>query len=232
MYGHLSQAPAFDRSAKNGFRCVRYLDKAKIPTRAFGLVDWPTRDYKHEHPVSDAIFYVYADQFSYDKMELNPAVEKRDEGSPDWVREKVTFDAAYGRERVVALLFLPRRSVGPFQTVIVFPGIYAFWEPTSEKIGAKSGFDFILKSGRAVVYPIYYGTYERNKIGLTFYEAWPKKRYQNAYTELLIKWVKDFGRTIDYLATRKDIDTSKLAYLGFSGRALEGKRSHPGRICR
>ena len=67
MYGHLSQAPAFDRSEKNGFRCVRYLDKAKIPQRAFARVDWPTRDYRHEHPVSDAIFQVYADQFSYDK---------------------------------------------------------------------------------------------------------------------------------------------------------------------
>jgi hypothetical protein len=83
------------------------LDKAKIPHRAFGLVDWPTRDYRHEHPVSDAIFHVYAGQFAYDKTELNPAVESRDEGSPDWVREKVTFDAAYARERVIALLFLP-----------------------------------------------------------------------------------------------------------------------------
>ena len=216
MYGHLSQAPAFDRSAKNGFRCVRYVDEAKIPHRAFGLVDWPTRDYKHEHPVSDAIFHVYADQFAYDKTDLNPAVEKSDEGSPDCVREKVTFDAAYARERVIALLFLPRKSVGPFQTVIVFPGIYAFWETTSDEIDAESEFDYILKSGRAVVYPIYYGTYERNKIDLNFSKAWPKKKYQNAYTELLIKWVKDFGRTIDYLATRKDIDTSRLAYLGIS----------------
>ncbi len=216
MYGHLSQAPAFDRSEKNGFRCVCYLDKARIPQRAFARVDWPTRDYRHEHPVPDAIFHVYADQFSYDKMDLNSAVEGRNESSPDWIREKVTFDAAYGRERVIAFLYLPRRSAGPFQTVIFFPGMNAPHLPSSEKLVGETLFDFILKSGRAVVYPVYYGTYERNTIGVKFDQVWPKKKYQNAYTELVVKWVKDFGRTIDYLSTRKDIDTSKLAYYGFS----------------
>jgi dienelactone hydrolase len=32
----------------------------------------------------------------------------------------------------------------------------------------------------------------------------------------LIKWVKDFSRTIDYLETRTDIDTSKLGFYGHS----------------
>ena len=31
--------------------------------------------------------------------------------------------------------------------------------------------------------------------------------------------VKDLGRTLDYLATRPDIDSSKLAYLGLSAGA-------------
>ena len=32
----------------------------------------------------------------------------------------------------------------------------------------------------------------------------------------MIKWVKDFSRTIDYLETRNDIDTSKLGFYGHS----------------
>jgi len=216
MYGFLSQAPAFDRSPKNGFRCVRYLDREEIPERTFRSVDWTTRDYTTTKPVSDAIFRLYAGQFSYDKLDLNPIVEKKDEGSPDVIREKVTFDAAYAKERVIAILYLPRKVAAPYQTVIFFPGSNALWEPTSEKIAHEHLFDFIVKSGRAVVYPIYYGTYERNKIGVDFDKHWPSKKHTNAYTELLIKWVNDFGRTIDYLATRNDIDTSKIAFYGFS----------------
>jgi hypothetical protein len=153
MYSFLSQAPAFDRSPKNGIRCALYTEKAKIPERAFGEVDWPTRDYTKEKPVSDPIFQVYKDRFSYDKTDLNPVIEKRDESSPDWIREKVTFDAAYGKERVIALLFLPRKAVSLWQTVIFFPGTYSLWRPTSDNITDVSEFDFIVKSGRAVVYP-------------------------------------------------------------------------------
>ncbi len=222
MYEFLSQAPAFDRSPKNGFRCVRYLAREKIPDRVFGPVDWTTRDYAKSKPVSDAIFQLYTDQFSYDRLELNPVVEKRDESLPDMIREKVTFDAAYAKERVIALLFLPRKAATPYQTIIFFPGSYALWVPTSDKLTDERLIDFIVKSGRAVVYPVYYGTYERNEIGVNFDMHWPSKKYQNAYTELLIKYVKDFGRTIDYLSTRKDIDTSKLAFYGFSWGARLG----------
>ena len=94
--------------------------------------------------------------------------------------------------------------------------------PTSDKLTDEQLIDFVVKSGRAVVYPVYYGTYERNEIGVNFDMHWPSKKYQNAYTELLIKYVKDFGRTIDYLSTRKDIDTSKLAFYGFSWGARLG----------
>ena len=36
------------------------------------------------------------------------------------------------------------------------------------------------------------------------------------YTEWLIRWTKDFSRSIDYLETRKDIDTTKLGFYGQS----------------
>jgi cephalosporin-C deacetylase-like acetyl esterase len=43
------------------------------------------------------------------------------------------------------------------------------------------------------------------------------------YTDWLIKWVKDFSRSIDYLETRPDINSAKLGYYGASwGGALGG----------
>ncbi len=38
---------------------------------------------------------------------------------------------------------------------------------------------------------------------------------QKQYTEFLVQIVKDLRRSIDYLETRKDIDSSILTYLGF-----------------
>lgn len=143
-------------------------------------------------------------------------IEKRDSTSPNWIREKVTFDAAYGKERMVALLFLPRKAVAPWQTVVFFPGTYSLWRSASNSISDLPEFEFIVKSGRALVYPVYYGTYERNAIGMNFEMHWPSMKYRNAYTELLIRWTRDFSRTIDYIETRTEFDTSKLAFYGFS----------------
>jgi dienelactone hydrolase len=67
---------------------------------------------------------------------------------------------------------------------------------------------FILKSGRAVLYPVYRGTFERQAI-----RAGADTRQD---TEYLIQVIKDFKRCIDYLETRSDVDSKKLAYLGFS----------------
>ena len=42
--------------------------------------------------------------------------------------------------------------------------------------------------------------------------------------EIELQWSKDFGRSIDYLETRPEIDIGKLVYLGFSFGAWLGPR--------
>lgn len=223
MYGNTSQAPAFDRSPKNGFRCVRYLVRTVIPSSEFGRQDdSASRDFRNDAPVSDAIFGVYRDQFSYRPKELNARVDQKDDNSSDWIREKVSFDAVYGNERVSVLVFLPKYGIPPFQTVIFFPGSTAITSAKSDSPEGMFAIDFIVKSGRAVVYPIYFGTYERNQIGVTLAMHTPTKEYSDAYTELLIKWGRDFKRSIDYLESRADIDQTRLAFLGWSWGAKLG----------
>ena len=218
MYTNWSQAPAFDRSPKNGVRCVRYMEGDTILDGPFGgRIEWRMRDFTKEKPVSDATFNLYRDQFSYDKADLNARIEERDSTAGDWIKEKITFDAVYGGDRMIAYVFLPKRSRPPYQTVIYFPGSSPeIWTSKSEGLLQLFAFDFIVKSGRAVVYPIYYGTYERNTTGVDGAMHMPFKEYTNRYTELCVKWVKDFKRTIDYLETRPDIDTAKIAYYGWS----------------
>jgi len=59
-----------------------------------------TRDFYKEKSVTDEVFNIYRRQFAYDKGELDPVVESTDESSEYWKKEKISFNAAYGNERV------------------------------------------------------------------------------------------------------------------------------------
>jgi formylglycine-generating enzyme required for sulfatase activity len=207
-----SHLPAFNRSAKNGFRCVYYLDKERIPKEAFLPIETEQEvDYRLEEPVSKIEFQIYSRQFLYDKKELNSKLENRVETPTDWILEKVSFDAAYEKDRMIAYLFLPKESVPPFQTIIYFPGIGAL-SSTSIIERDFQNLNYIIKNGRAVMYPIYIGTYERKDNS-----CYPVPAGQShQFSECTVKSIKDFSRSIDYLETREEIDTARLAFLGDS----------------
>ena len=224
MFDALSQAPAMDRSPRNGFRCVLYPERGKIPQTAFQMTRLSeVPDFYKEKPVADSIFQVYREQFSYDKTDLNARVEAKRESS-EWTQERITFDAAYGGERMIANLFLPRNAAPPFQTVIYGPCDPCVFERSSQDLENYFEFatylSFIVKSGRAVLYPVYKGTFERGNDTLSAVYAGGANSHQ--YAELFIEQVKDYRRSIDYLETRQDIDSKKLAYEGMSQGAEVG----------
>jgi serine/threonine protein kinase/cephalosporin-C deacetylase-like acetyl esterase len=209
----------FDRSATNGFRCAKYA--GPLPELLTGPVQLVYRDRRKDKPASDAIFQVYRNLHSYDRTELKPAIESVDDRSQYWRKEKVSFLAAYGNERVIAFLFLPKNVAPPYQTVIFFPGAHALELRSSEKLGMEMRWlDFIIRSGRVLMYPVYKGTYERSLGGS--YESY--RRQPNVWRDLCIQWSKDLGRSIDYLETRQDIDRKRLAYYGLSLGAYQGPR--------
>jgi cephalosporin-C deacetylase-like acetyl esterase len=207
--------PPFDRSRANGFRCMKYVGAAEPPGALAAPIERRIRDYSKEKPVSDEVFEVYKALYNYDKSELNPVVEAVDTSSDLWRREKVSFNAAYGNERVIAHLFLPKATPGPYQTVIYFPGATALQLPSSDNLyfAANIVVDFVVRSGRAFVYPVYKGMHERRV------ENPPNE--PTADRDRNIQYRKDLGRTIDYLETRQEIDTRKLAYHGFSRGATD-----------
>ncbi len=172
-------------------------------------IELPFRDFLSEPEVSDETFALFLNQYAYDKTELNAEVESVKE-EEDWIREKITFDAAYGNERMIAYLFLPKHGTPPYQTVVYFPGSGALHSRSSESLGPGSR-GFLLKSGRALMYPIYKSTFER---GDKLNSDYPNQT--NFWKEHVIMWAKDLSRSIDYLETRDDIDTDKLAYYGVS----------------
>jgi dienelactone hydrolase len=217
LYSFLNQTPSFDRSSKNGFRCVQYIEKEKIPESAFQQIENSReRDFTKEKPVNDDIFAIYKNQFLYDSTDLKATIEERINSYEDWTIEKISFNSAYGKERVIAYLFLPKNTSPPFQTLIYWHGLNSIDEKSLIKTQWEYYFDFILKSGRAVMFPVYKGTFERID------EDEPAVSSGHQYTEFLIKIVKDFRRSVDYLETRSDIDMSKLGFYGASWGGMMG----------
>ena len=206
VFGDPDAKPPWDRAPSHGFRCAKYATPA--PAEQLAAIDLvtATRDYSAEKPVTDAVFRIYRGFYSYDKTELKPTVDSVDE-SEHWRHERVSFDAAYGGERVPAHLFLPRNARPPYQAVVYFPSGEAFALRKSDDLGMRR-MEFLLRSGRAVMQPIYKGTYERH---VPESGGGPSKD-----RDVLIQMAKDLGRSIDYLETRPDIDRERLAFYGVS----------------
>ncbi len=209
--------PAMDRSSTNGFRCYKELPGDTTTASLTAPLSMAFRDYKKEKPVDDATFAIFLRQFNYDKTPLNAKIDSTIEYET-WMAEKISFDAAYNHERMEAWIFLPKNSKPPYQPIVFFPGSNDIYARNYEPGKALYGVDFILKNGRALIYPIYKGTWDRHDDGL-------KSDLQDetiSYKEHVIMWGKDLGRTLDYLETRKDIQADKCGYLGWSWGGFNG----------
>jgi len=76
-------------------------------------------------------------------------------------------------------------------------------------------FDFVMRSARALLYPVYKGTYERREdVDITK----PSSR-----RDKVIQWSRDLQRSLDYLETRDDFDPERVAYYGLS-RGVDWRR--------
>ena len=223
-FAELSQAPPMFRSPEYGFRTVVYLGEQNAPEGAFADVPIkPATDLYDHEVVSDEVFEVFLRQYDFDDLALNAREESVDDSSEFWTLERVSVDAPYGNERMIINMFLPKNSKPPFQTVIYFPGSASLFQETSNNIDQYYEFpvflSFLVKTGRAVAYPVYKGTFERRDDRLL---AIHMGTNSHQYTEYLTQLVKDFRRTVDYLETRPDIDEERLAYYGMSWGGIMG----------
>lgn len=202
----------FDRSPANGFRLVRHATGETVPAAATAPVpEMPDQaEAPRFEPVDDDVFAALRQHYEYDASPLQSKVENgSDIGSAHFVRERVSFEAAYDGDRVVAYVYLPRGIKPPYQAVICYPGIdalatrsfgdYPYLEPA-----------LFTKSGRALVFPVYWGMFERGG------GPGGRDRTPLQWGELIAKDFEDLARTIDYLESRPDIDATKLAFYGLS----------------
>ena len=203
-----AQSP-WERGTAFGVRLVMDTDTPAAAEAPIGQVD---PDPATVVPVGDAEFEFYKRFYTYDRTPLDARVTAIDDSSPDWKKETLSFAAAYGGERVPAYFFAPKNAAPPYQTIVLFPSAYSRVTSSSAHLDY-AAFSFLMKSGRAVIYPVYQGTYERRG-GVT---AGP-----NGMRDMNVQWAKDFFRAVDYLGTRGDVDMTRLGYYSLSMGAYFG----------
>jgi dienelactone hydrolase len=203
--------PPFDRAETNGFRCMKETSASDAAVFASWTPPVPEAETSRATPVSDLEFRALRRFYDYDRTPIDSRVE-RTVDDEYWRRERVSFAAAYGGERVVANILLPRNARPPYQAVIWFPGSYALdLTSSAEDLPFSLYFDFIARSGRALVYPVYSETYERRQPS-----DGDTSGADVALRDLIVRWVKDISRTLDYLESRGDIDVHRAAFYGYS----------------
>jgi dienelactone hydrolase len=217
MFNDADAQDPFTRGPSFGFRLAKRLDEQTAPG-ASGAIEPAHRDYANEKPVPAEVAQAYRRLYAYDRGPLDARTEEVDDGADRWRKEKVSFTAAYGNERIVAYLLTPRTGRAPYPVVVFFPGSNAIHERSSETLPGLRLLAPILRSGRAVLYPVYKSTYERGDALDSDYQA--KTTF---YRDHVIMWAKDLGRSIDWIETRKgELDPTRIAYYGASWGAFLG----------
>jgi eukaryotic-like serine/threonine-protein kinase len=199
------------REGTIGFRTIK-----RVEPPPAGIFDPVPRDTQTlPKPVSEAEYLVYEGLHRYESSPLDTRTERVADGSPYFRRETVSFRAAYGNERVVAHVFLPRNVSPPYQVVIVLGGV-TIAHVLRRVEDFDYPFEFIVRSGRAVVIPALSGTLERGPS--------PPTPPPSRERERALRWSSDIGRTLDYLDARGDLDTERLGIYALSRGAVHAVR--------
>ncbi len=207
----------FDRSAGNGFRCMKRLGPEPSAVAERPLPARPALDYATRRPVSNAEYAIFTRFFERRPVPLEPRVESTDDSSPHWIKQKVSFAAGYGGERLTAWLYLPRTARPPYQVVIQMAGAATFYRrssATEKEIFGWGYADYLIRGGRAVLIPIWKGSYERSDGFHPLQTEWP------SYRDHVIEWVSELRQSVDYLQSRTDVAGNAIGYQGISNGAI------------
>jgi eukaryotic-like serine/threonine-protein kinase len=211
-FAYYGRFPGFYTSDKRGFRCAMNLGSTGN--------DGNLRiEINKEIPVhtrsSDQDFARWVKAYDYLKSPLDPQVEK--EETDAWTLERITFNGADG-ERAIAYLYLPKNFPRPLQVIHYVP-------PSDVEMGQKpatrSAETFLsteIKAGRAVFVVVLKGYIERLRpVGFV-----QPDRTTAEYRDKMVNWITDLRRGLDYLETRDDLDSKKIAFFGPSSGASVG----------
>ena len=128
--------------------------------------------------------------------------------------QRYEMNAPYGNnEKLVGYIFFESGIKKKLNPIIFFPGSNAIHLTNTDLMIKRiiSNNTYLFKEGYALIHPIYKSTYER--------EDKQKSDYADEsdfYKEHVLMWGKDYKQSINYIASRNDMDINNLSYYGVS----------------
>ncbi|MBT4503012.1 MAG: alpha/beta fold hydrolase [Gemmatimonadetes bacterium] len=162
-------------------------------------------------PISDREFAIVSDHFGYDRSaNLDTITLGSWPHRIPYTINKVEFKSTHG-ERVPAYFTHPKDSTGTkYPAVLLLHGMNGFWGKNED--WALDWMDILSREGWCVLVADFYGFGERMQAGQG--PAWDRPPY--ASRQALIQSVTDQRRGLDYLMSRAEVDTSRIALMGGS----------------
>jgi hypothetical protein len=200
------------RLPTDGFRCASY-HGGELPAALLVSVEYPSQVFGRYQPMSEETAEVLRRSFAYPhEQPLLATVDSTHTTDSGVTIEWVSVETPYG-ERLPIRLHIPADAEPPYQAMIFFAGGNVI---RASRLPAPI-LDFLIRSGRVLVDPVYDGTWQRND-GRTL----QRLATTASARELIAHWVQDVGRVIDYLEQRPDMDGTRVGFVGLSFGAMVG----------
>ena len=155
----------------------------------------------NRQPVSEEVFATIADHYGYDQSQpLDTSVIGVWPHRLPYIIEKVEFSSIHN-ERVPAYFTHPKNSTATrYPAVLLLHGANDFWGKNGD--WEREWMDILAREGWCVLVADFYGFGERKKAGQVARDN--------------IQSVTDQRRGIDFLFSRPEVDTTKVALMGGS----------------
>jgi dienelactone hydrolase len=194
------------RLPTDGFRCASYSGGEPPDALTVG-VEYPPQVFGNHASITDDVFEAMRRPFAYaHDQPLRATVDSIRTLESGVTVEWVSVDTPYG-QRLPIRLHIPNNAQRPFQAMVFFPGGNVV---RSRQLPAPI-LDFLVRSGRVLIDPVFDGTWERND-GRTI----QRLSTTASARELIAHWIQDVGRVLDYLEQRSDMDAARVGYVGLS----------------
>jgi eukaryotic-like serine/threonine-protein kinase len=215
-HGTYTTSP-MSRLPTHGVRLMHRLPGSEMPREWLEPIRLTyERSTPQREPVSDEAFEIIRSQFTSARAKPERVTVERVRETPLWIAERARLEFA-AEETATLYIVRPKIHAGRLQPIIYAPpqNCCTVKRDNDNILEQLRVAEFVAHSGRALVLPVWWGSYERWRA-----EAAEQNALSDQQRESALAWNRDLAVAIDYLATRADIDASRVGFLGFSRGAV------------